>query len=114
MRPSASFPACWLASEGAKNTPRYSSGLVCGVPTAPITAGAQPCMPGAPFGADDARTRRRTRARRRAISWATKLPMENPSRSAWRRPSAATKAFVSRAVCSIVSGVRPAEPPTPE
>src|ERR1039457_6903437 len=42
MRPSASFPACWLASEAAKNTPRYSSGLVCGVPIAPITAGGPP------------------------------------------------------------------------
>jgi hypothetical protein len=71
-------------------------------------------MPGAPFGADDARTRRLTRAgRRSAISWATKLPMEKPSTSTWLSLSAATKAIESRAVCSIVSAVAPADPPTP-
>ena len=32
MRPSASWPAWRLDADGAKNTLRYASGLVCGVP----------------------------------------------------------------------------------
>jgi hypothetical protein len=39
--------------------------------------------------------------------------MENPSTSTWPSPSALTKSIESRAVCSIVSAVAPAEPPTP-
>ena len=56
MRRHASMPAFRLDSEPVKNTPRYPSGLGSGVPTAPITSGAQPCMPAAPWGADDAST----------------------------------------------------------
>ena len=59
---------------------------VSGPPTAPITSGAQPCIPAAPCGADDASTTRRSRSGRiSAISCATKLPIEKPSRSTrWR------------------------------
>jgi hypothetical protein len=54
-----------------------------GVPTAPMTSGAQPCMPAAPCGAEEARISRRTMAgRTSAICCATKLPMENPNRLA--------------------------------
>ena len=89
-----------------KNTSRYASGLVCGVPIAPMTSGAQPCMPAAPFGAEDARTSLRTMAgRTSAICWATKLPMEKPSRSTWPSSSAARNAMASRAICSMVSAV---------
>src|ERR1700727_1636299 len=61
MRPSDSCPALRLDGDEVKNTPRYSSGLVSGLPTAPMTAGAHPWMPSAPLGAADARIRRRTR-----------------------------------------------------
>jgi hypothetical protein len=55
-----------------------------------------------------------TRAgRTSAICWATKLPMEKPSRSAWPRSRPAAKAIASRAICSMVSGVMPVDPPTP-
>ena len=97
-----------------KNTPRYSSALVSGFPTAPMTSAAHPWMPSAPAGADDAKTTRRTRSGRiRAISWATKLPMENPSRSTALNCSAVRNAIASWAICSIVGGVIPVEPPTP-
>ena len=79
--------------------------MVCGVPTAPMTSGAQPCMPAAPCGAEEARTSRRTIAgRTSAICWATKLPIEKPSRSTWLNSMAAMNAMASRAICSI--GVR--------
>ena len=79
-----------------------------------MTSGAQPCMPAAPCGADDARTSLRTIAgRTSAICCATKLPMEKPSRSTWPNCMAAMNAMASRAICSIVSGVMPVEPPTP-
>jgi hypothetical protein len=51
--------------------------------------------------------------RTRAICWATKLPMEKPSRSAWPNSMAARNAIASRAICSMVSGVAPVDPPTP-
>jgi hypothetical protein len=37
----ASLPACRLDEEGAKKTPMYSSGVVSGVPMAPMTSGGQ-------------------------------------------------------------------------
>jgi hypothetical protein len=50
-----------------------------------MTSGAQPCIPAAPCGAEDARTSLRTIAGRiSVISCATKLPIENPRMSAWR------------------------------
>jgi hypothetical protein len=77
MRPAACRPASRLVSEAVKNTETYPSGLVSGWPTAPITSGAQPCMPAAPCGAADASTTRRRMSRRMsAISCATKLPIE--------------------------------------
>ena len=67
----------------------------------------------APLGAEEASTSLRTMAgRTRAICWATKLPMEKPSRSAWPSSMAARNAIASRAICSMVSGVvagRPAD-----
>jgi hypothetical protein len=51
--------------------------------------------------------------RTRAICWAMKLPMEKPKRSAWLNPMATRKAMASRAICSMVPGVVPVEPPTP-
>jgi hypothetical protein len=51
--------------------------------------------------------------RTRAICWAMKLPMEKPRRSAWLNCMAAMNAMASRAICSMVSGVVPVEPPTP-
>jgi hypothetical protein len=48
-----------------------------------------------------------------AICCATKLPMENPSRSTWPSSMTVMKAMASRAICSTVSGVVPVEPPTP-
>jgi len=39
--------------------------------------------------------------------------MEKPRRSAWLNCMAAIKARASRAICSMVSGVVPVEPPTP-
>ena len=66
------FASPRLEFDGGKNTLRYSSGLVSGVPTALITSGAQPCIPAAPRGADEARTSLRTMAgRTSAISCAT-------------------------------------------
>ena len=79
-----------------------------------MTSGAQPCMPAAPWGAEEASTSLRTIAGRiSAICCATKLPMEKPSRSTWPKPMAAVNAMASRAICSTVSGVVPVEPPTP-
>ena len=64
--------------------------------------------------AADARTTRRTRSGRiSAISWATKLPMENPRMSALVIPRAAMNAMASCAICSMTCGVVPVEPPTP-
>ena len=48
-----------------------------------------------------------------AICCATKLPMEKPRRSTWPSSMAAMNAIASRAICSMVSGVVPVEPPTP-
>jgi hypothetical protein len=79
-----------------------------------MTSGAQPCIPAAPCGAAEARTSLRTIAGRvSAICCATKLPIEKPSRSTSLSPIAARKARASRAICSMVSGVVPVEPPTP-
>ena len=73
-----------------------------------MTSGAQPCMPAAPCGAEEASTSRRTMAGRiSAICCATKLPMEKPSRSTWPNCMAAMNAMASRAICSMVSGVVP-------
>ena len=114
IRRKASWPACRLAGDRAKKTPMYSSGLVWGVPTAPMTSAAQPCMPAAPCGAADARISRRTMPGLvKATCCATKLPMENPRRSTWAKSIAAMKAIASCAICSTVSGVVPLEPPTP-
>src|SRR5512133_3021868 len=109
-RPRVSAPACRLAAERVKKTPRYPSGLRAGAPTAPITSGAQPCIPTAPRGAEDARTRRRTTAGLiSAISWATKLPIEKPRRSTGPSSSASRNAMASRAICVIVLGVEPVD-----
>lgn len=62
--PSTSWLACRLDEDRAKNTSRYPSGLASGLPAAPMTSGAQPCMPAAPRGAEDARISLRTRAGR--------------------------------------------------
>ena len=79
-----------------------------------MTSGAQPCMPAAPLGAEEASTSRLTIAgRTSAICWAMKLPMEKPSRSTSLNCMAAMKAMASLAICSMVSGVVPVEPPTP-
>ncbi len=97
-----------------KNTSRYAPGLVSGVPIAPMTSGAQPCIPAAPCGAEEASTSLRTMAGRiSATCWAMKLPMEKPTRSAWLNSMAAMNAMASRAICSMVPGVAPVEPPTP-
>src|SRR6516164_5375649 len=48
-----SRPASLLVADGAKNTPMYSSALVCGVPTAPITSGALRRRGGQDHPADD-------------------------------------------------------------
>ena len=46
----------------------------CGAPTAPMTSGAQPCIPAAPCGAEKASTTRRSRSgQRSAISCATTM-----------------------------------------
>ena len=71
-------------------------------------------MPAAPWGAAEASTSLRMMAGRvSVICCATKLPIEKPSRSAWLIPIAARNARASRAICSMVSGVVPVEPPTP-
>src|SRR5262249_32492059 len=58
-RPAASGPALSFVAGGAKKTERYPPGLVSGCPTARMPPGAQPSTPAAPFGAAEARTRRR-------------------------------------------------------
>jgi pimeloyl-ACP methyl ester carboxylesterase len=61
----------------------YPCGVVSGAPTAPMTSGAQPCIPAAPFGAEEASTTRRSRSgRTSAISCATKLPIGWQTRQA--------------------------------
>ena len=45
-----------LASDPVKKTLKYSSGVVWGVPTAPMTSAAHPCIPEAPLGAEEAST----------------------------------------------------------
>jgi hypothetical protein len=85
-----------------------------GFPTVPMTRGAQPCVPPAPWGAADASTILRAIAGRvNAISCATKLPIENPSRSTCARSSASMSAMASFAIAVIVLGVAPVEPATP-
>src|SRR4051812_24122612 len=82
IRPRTSCPAARLPCEPVKKTLKYSSPEVSGLPTAPMTSGAQPCIPLAPCGAEEASTTLRTvEGRTSAISWARKLPIENPSRS---------------------------------
>src|SRR4051794_4454582 len=86
--PNTRLATCWPAarpgSEPVKKTLRYPPGDVSGRPTAAITSGAQPCMPLDPCGADDASTAlRMADGRTSAISWATKLPIEKPSRSTY-------------------------------
>ncbi len=49
----------------------------------------------------------------RVSSWATNPPMENPTTSSWRSPSASTKAGASWAMAVDVRRVVPVEPPTP-
>ncbi len=79
-----------------------------------MTSSAQPCIPAPPCGADDASiTLRTSPGLIRTISWATKLPIEKPRMSTWSNPIAVTKAMASWAICSIVFGVLPVEPPTP-
>ena len=70
-----------LASDSAKKTFRYPSGLLpARFPTSPMTSGAQPCIPAAPPG----RGRREDQppyhlgGLASVISCATKLPIENP------------------------------------
>ena len=49
----------------------------------------------------------------RAISCATKLPIEKPSRSTLWKPIASRKAIASWAIASMVLGVVPVVAPTP-
>ena len=71
-------------------------------------------MPAAPCGAEEASTTRRSRAgRMRAISCATKLPIEKPSRSTRWKSSASRKAMASWAMASTVFGVAPVVAATP-
>jgi hypothetical protein len=87
---------------------RYSAADVSGFHTAPITSGAQPCIPLAPCGAKEASTRlRMIDGRTSASSWATKLPSENPSRSTSPIPRASMKSIASSAICATVLGVVP-------
>ena len=44
VRFNASCPACLLVGDPVKNTSRYASGFGAGLPTAPMTSGAHPCM----------------------------------------------------------------------
>jgi hypothetical protein len=81
---------------------------------APDGSAAQPCIPAAPCGADEARiSLRGSPGLISAISCATKLPSENPRMSAWPSSIASVKAMASCAICPTVAGVAPAEPPTP-
>ena len=85
--------------------------MVFGAPIASLASVAQPCIPAAPRGADEARTSRRTMdGLISAISCATKLPIEKPRRSALARSSASRKAIASRAHWATVDGVAPARP----
>ena len=79
-----------------------------------MTSGAHPCMPAAPFGAEEARiSRRTTSGLRRAISWATKEPIENPRRSTRSKFMALRKASASWAIWPTELGVVPVVIPTP-
>jgi hypothetical protein len=65
-------------------------------------------MSAAPRGAAEASTSRRTIAGRTStICWATKLPMEKPSRSTGPKSMAARNAMASRAICSMCLPWRP-------
>ncbi len=69
--------------------------------------------PGCALGAEDESARLPTTVGRiSAISWAMKLPRENPRISTWSNSIAATNAMASCAICATVLGVVPVEPPT--
>jgi hypothetical protein len=71
-------------------------------------------MPSPPRGPVPTSTSRRTRSgRARATSWATRPPIEWPTRSMVVSPSASVKVIASRAMASMVSGTVPLDDATP-
>ena len=100
---------------GRRTRPGRPPGLVCGVPTAPMTSAAQPCMPAAPCGrrggqhqpADDGRPRSARSAARRSCRWRSRAG--RPGRTPWRRGTRSRRAPSAR----WCPGVVPVEPPTP-